>query len=142
MEKTWIVVSDSARARLLEGHDAKAPFNEIAALTHPASRQREHELASDKPGYAVDKHGYGRHAVNHGHSHEHESQLFAREIARFLHRGLAEHRFQRLFIAAPPGFLGILREQLNADTTKAIAGSVNKDLVEQDEAVIRASVLG
>ena len=57
MSQAWIVVADSARARIFEADSHSGSCSEVADLTHPASRAHERDLASDRPGRAFDRSG-------------------------------------------------------------------------------------
>ena len=49
----WIVVADSARARIFEAHKKSRAVSEIAGLINPNSRLPERELVSDRGGAYV-----------------------------------------------------------------------------------------
>ena len=142
MERTWIVVADSAHARILEATGRSQPLTEIETLEHPPGRLREHDLASDRPGYSSDRQGHGRHAVNQDHGHHHEQEVFARVIAGRLTHAHQQQRFARLILAAPPAFLGALRQQLNGGLDKLVARTLDKNLVQHNSDQLHKTLFG
>lgn len=130
MENVWILVADSARARILSASDPRV-VSELADYAHPQSRQHDRDLTSDQPGRSFDSSGQGRHAMEPEQSaHEHEADAFAAELAQALDEGRAAHRFQRLVLIAPPAFLGRVRHHLPKATAQTIATQIDKNLVQ------------
>lgn len=133
MKQTWIVVAESARARILATLEAGGKLRELADLTHPESRLHDRELTSDLPGRAFDSHGEGRHGMEPSTSpREHEVRSFAAEIAAYLERGRHEGSYDRLVLVAPPRFLGLLRAELTDACRESVIGELDKNLVQAD----------
>ncbi len=128
MATTWVIVADSARARVLEAESANGPLTEVDALVHPASRLHPQKITSDLPGRSFDRGGQGRHAMeSQVDPRRHEQVRFATEIADYLGAARTEGRFERLVIIAGPAFLGHLREKLDAPTAHRVTTYLNKD---------------
>jgi protein required for attachment to host cells len=139
MAKTWVVVADSSRARILLADGPLGPLTELEQLDHPASRSREQDLTSDLPGRAFDSAGAGRHAMEpHEHPKHHEAEVFARQLGERLNRGCLEGDFDKLVLAAAPAFLGLLRRQIGTETEKLISEQIDKNLVALEPAKLRA----
>ena len=124
---TWIAVMDGALARfytLRRGEDGQV-FEETAA---PLSSRRLARSRSDKPGrgFAV---GGLRHAMG-SDPRKVDTGQFAREIASMLDAALAEKRYDRLVLVAPPRHLAELREHLTARVRETLAHQVPKDLTK------------
>ena len=103
MKSIWIVVAESARARIFSMSRVEKGLKEIDDFSHPASRLHDSELTSDLPGRTFDSHGSGRHAMEQATvPKKRESHIFAAEIARHLERGRVEGRFEALVLVAPP----------------------------------------
>ena len=133
-----VVVSESSRARIFEMENPNAPLTEIRDMLHPESRSHAQELTSDLPGRSFDSHGQGRHAMETAVDiKEQESILFAEQVADFINAKCDEKRLDRLYIAAPPHFLGLLRKRLGNEAKHHIARQISKNLVTMDEADIR-----
>ena len=105
MATTWVIVADSARARVLEAESANGPLTEVDALVHPASRLHPQKITSDLPGRSFDRGGQGRHAMeSQVDPRRHEQVRFATELAHYLGTARTEGRFERLVIIAGPAF--------------------------------------
>jgi protein required for attachment to host cells len=138
MTKTWVVVAESSRARILLADGPLGSLTELEQLEHPASRSREQDLTSDLPGRAFDSMGEGRHAMEpHEHPKHHEAEVFARQLGERLDRGRLEGDFDRLILAAAPAFLGLLRKQISSETEKLVSEQIDKNLVSLDPAKLR-----
>lgn len=133
MKQTWIVVAESARARILATLEAGGKLRELADLSHPESRLHDRELSSDLPGRAFDSHGEGRHGMEPATTpREQEVRTFAAEIARYLERGRHEGSYEALVLVAPPRFLGLLRAELSDACRNLVVGELDKNLVQAD----------
>jgi protein required for attachment to host cells len=139
MDKKWVVVADSSRARIFAFHQAALEMQELEGLTHPASRAHERDLISDRPGRSFDSVGSGRHATEAEVSpKQQEAIVFAREISDRLELARTRGEFDEITLIAAPAFLGLLRENLSAAIHKLIVRTIDKNLVQHDEAEIRA----
>jgi protein required for attachment to host cells len=137
MNTTWIVVAESARARVFSRAGKRGSLREIADLSHPESRLHDTELSSDVPGRSFDSHGQGRHGMEQSTDpQDREAQAFAGEIAQHVEHGRREGSFEALVLVAPPKFLGLLRSELNKLTRDRVVAEINKNLVEADQKTI------
>lgn len=133
MKTTWIVVAESARARIFTMSGTRGKLREVADLSHPESRLHDTELSSDVPGRSFDSHGQGRHGMEQATDpQEREAQVFAAQIAEHVHRGQREEGFDSLVLVAPPKFLGRLRAELSKSAQDALVAELAKNLVETD----------
>ena len=138
MARTWIVLADSSRARILEASSATSDLAEVATIEHPQSRAHERDLTTDAPGTRFATAGHGRHGGGPATSAKDEQAvLFARELAERLDRDLMDGRYHRLIVAAAPKFLGLLREELTTLTTSVMALEYPKNWVHDDARTIR-----
>jgi protein required for attachment to host cells len=126
MATTWILSGDSSRARILQvlGRDR---LGEVQEFVNPAGRMDERELTTDahprfrgSAGPASDREEPG--------AAWHETEKFAKELDRFLDRARQERRYDRLFMLAPPKFLGLLRSNLGKEVEKLVGDDMDKDL--------------
>lgn len=141
MKSTWIIVAESARARIFTVSGIGGKFQEVADLSHPESRLHDRELSSDLPGRTFDSRGDGRHAMEQATGpQEREAQAFATEIAGHIDRGQHEGNFDSLVLVAPPKFLGRLRSELSKSARNALIGELDKNLVETDTKTIERHV--
>ncbi len=141
MSASWILAADAASARLFETPGPGGQLRELEDWQHAEARQHISEMVSDQPGEVFDRAGHGRHDMEPGEDPKtHEARRFARQLAQKLNQGRLDGAYRKLVLAAPARFLGLLREQLDADTAALVAASVSKDLVKLDPAEIRRSL--
>jgi protein required for attachment to host cells len=140
MSKTiWIVVANRVTARIFAAASPLGAIDEVETLLHPESRVPEQSLVSDKPGRTYNRSGPGNHASDPDTTqHEHETTLFAAQIATALAKARTESRYGTLIIAAPPAFLGALRKALDAQTQSVVTLELDKDLAHLDARALRA----
>lgn len=137
MEPTWILVADSARARLFSVDRPRGPLTEHADYVNPADRLRDQDLQSDAPGRGIGR-GGGRFAMGGENSaKDQEATRFAKELAAVLQKGRTAREFVRLYLMAAPNFLGILREAMDPSTAACVVGSYAKDVVREKAEGIR-----
>lgn len=128
MSSTWILVAHDAGARLFEREAAGKKIQLLQQFDFPKGKKREREINADKPGRSYDSSGAQRHAMGHEVSpHHHGEEVFAHELAGFLEKALAQQRFARLVLVAPPHFLGTLRKALSDNLGKVIVAQLAKD---------------
>lgn len=137
MRGIWVVIAESARARIFFLTQPGGKITEVADLSHPEARLHDAELTSDAPGRSFDSHGEGRHGMEPSTApKEREARTFAAEICRFVDQGLSERRFESLVLMAPPKFLGHLRHAMGPAARSAVAAELDKNLLSADEETI------
>ncbi len=127
MPATWVVLADSARARIL-ARVSVHELHEVEALAHPESRLHQGDLRTGGEGSVTDRMGQGQRQtgarVDTGEKH---TEAFAREIADYLSKARSGGRFQHLIVAAEPALLGALRKHLDSPTASTIERTVDKN---------------
>ena len=104
MDTFWIVTAESARARIFKTASLIKEPVEVMDLAHPASRLKEVDLVADRPGRSQGSAGGGRHGMTNGDAHNHELEVFAREIADTLEQARQEGRYDKVILVAPPAW--------------------------------------
>lgn len=126
--KTYLIVANTSVARIFKVEKV-GTITEIKTLVHPESRLHNRDLVSDKPGRAFESVGPQRHAVEPFTSpKQQEFSIFAKDIAHYLEAERSQGNYDRLYLAASPTLLGLLRQTLNAATRKLVSGEVDKDI--------------
>jgi len=128
-KKTWILVADGARARILHndgpGKGLSDSMNHGLAASHAPSRS----FGTDKPGRGFASVGKSRHAkVPRIDFHTFEKQRFARDVAAMLDAAEAKGAFDRLVLVAPAKTLGELRRTIGAACLNKVMAELGKDL--------------
>jgi len=114
MAITWIVSADSARARVLQVADREKRLAEIEDLLNPEGKLHEGDLVSD--------------TEEPSDAHEHSIDLFSKRVGEYLEKARTQHRYDKLYLVAPPKFLGKLRKNLGREVEKLLADELDKDL--------------
>lgn len=125
----YILVADSGAAKLYRAEGALKDIELVHERSNPAGRKMRSELDSDRPGQQRND-GGGMHGLGgDSDTPRHESEAFARELCRLLEREREAMKFSDLMIAAPPRFLGELRQHLSEGCLKVLGQTIHKDLV-------------
>ncbi|HVO90441.1 MAG TPA: host attachment protein [Casimicrobiaceae bacterium] len=130
MGKTWMLVANRSRARLLEVQLGSDTPSEIADFANPEGRAHGRDLRTDEDGRFF---GKGEHSQGHAATREpglagHEVERFADQLRDYLDRARGEQRFGQLWIAAAPAFLGLLRDKLSRGVRAAVEFEIDKDV--------------
>jgi protein required for attachment to host cells len=148
MDATWIVSANAGRARFFSQSGAAASLEEVEDMVNAGARLRTVESESDKIGptsATKSMHNTGGPLPNkayepHQTPVEHATELFAKTVAEFLLKGQQQGRFKQLCLVASPQFLGILRQQLDANLTSAVSMELNKDYTQASAAELQEHI--
>ncbi len=131
---TWLLVADATRARLFQYDGFGAPLTLLKELEHLESREKIHDLVTDRPGRVAQSHTapHAGHGSRSGTESEVspkrlEHERFARQLAGELDAGLGKNAYGRLILVANPEFLGTLRQMGSSQVLKRTVASVDKD---------------
>jgi len=139
MSSVWVVSANSSRATLYTAKSPIAPLELQFQLNHPEARMKSSELVSDRAGRTFDSQGQGRHAMEQRvDPHEHERELFAREVAQQLESLRSRHAIDELVLVAAPAFLGELRAALSDPLKALISKEISKDYTGLDATQLRS----
>jgi protein required for attachment to host cells len=138
MNSTWLIVADNSRARIFAMESRTSPITEIKTIVHTEARLHEQKMTSDLPGRASSKSGGTGHAYQDETSPKDQENInFAKEIANELDSARKGNKFKQFVLVAAPGFLGNLRNQMNAQTQKLSCFELAKNLSHLDAVDIR-----
>lgn len=148
MDATWIVSANAGRARFFSQADSSAPLEEVNDMVNTDARLRTEDTEPDKIGplaAAKSPHGVGAARPASGYQpnqtpEEHQSELFARNIASFLLQSHQDGRFQQLVLVATPQFLGVLRKLLDPNLEPMVSLEINKDYTQLSAAQLREQI--
>ena len=135
--RTYILVADGARARLLLAEGRGKPLTEVPGSDIRAELKPDHELSPDRPGRVHESANVSRHAIEREELHRKEKERFAQSLADGLDRRLTNREYDRLVIAAAPETLGIIRSALSDKVRAVILAEVAKDLTKIPNPQIR-----
>ncbi len=132
MEKIWVLAADNSRARIFETSRRTILETEIESIDHPASRMSAQEISSDRPGRTAHPSSSEQRKAYAPTTdpRKHQVQLFARKIGELINKGAGEKKFEKIYILAPPSFLGMLRGELNAQARDKVRGEYDKNVAQ------------
>ena len=129
--RTWVLIADGARARILENDGPGRGLQAVDGLTFASDHSATHDLVSDRQGRSFSSHGVGRSAIEpHSDPHRDLKSKFAHHLAGFLAHGHEQHAYDRLVIVATPVTLGDLRAALSDPVRAKVVGEVAQDLTK------------
>lgn len=145
MDATWIISANASRARIFSQAGPSTNLEEVEDMINSGARLRTVESETDKLGPTAatrSMHNTGGATPNkayepHQTPVEHQTELFARNVAEFLLKGQQQGRFRRLCVVASPQFLGILRQQLDPNVASAVSLEINKDYTQASPAELQ-----
>lgn len=111
--KTWILVANSAAAKLLNTDSLRVKEPTIIdEFFHPNSRKKGSELLADKPGvYKNDTSGVNMFSKNN--PKDVEAEHFAVDLAHEIKKYWDQYRFEKLILVMPAQFYGLLKKHLH-----------------------------
>jgi protein required for attachment to host cells len=138
MADTWILVADSARARVFEVTHEDPTLREVAAFTNPEGRIAQRELRHDRLPRVNESMGHARHAIEpHTSLKQKSTDRFVRMLRDELERGHATHSYEHLVLVAAPRFMGALHGALHDSLQKCVVAEVKRNLTPMSPAKIR-----
>lgn len=128
MIKFWIVVADEGAARIFEQRHPDKDPQEIEVLQHLQAHARE-LVPPPRRGLSARRTGADSLPVSAGEPPQQlEGERFAARLSERLSGACQRGQFDKLYIAAAPRFLGMLRKTLKPEVTSRLVGQVDKDL--------------
>ena len=138
MPKVRILVADASKARLFRVESPTGELIEVSSDVNPEARLHDNDLTTDKPGRAADSMNSGRSAMEDTTDpKEVESQKFARQLNDKLEKARNKGEIEKLYIAAPPRFLGELRKHFKPELKSLIVEEIGKDFSHLDAKNLR-----
>ena len=125
--KTWIVVADGARARIVLHRGPGKGFEALDDMVFETEHPPTSEIAADKPGRTFESVGRLRHSKQpRSDAHQNLKVEFTRMIAQTLERDT--ENYDRVILVAPPPALGSLRKSIPKRVAEKLHGELAKDL--------------
>ena len=141
--RTWVLIADGARARVLENSGPGHSWVSIERLVFHADHSATHELVSDRAGRSFSSSGAGRSAIeSRSDPHRELKAKFARHLADILASELAQGSYHRLIVVAAPVTLGDLREAVSAQVRATIVDEIAHDLTKIPDSEVAAHLKG
>lgn len=130
--RTWILIADAGRARVLENLGAGRGIAEVDGLASEANLpSTTHAIVSDRQPRAMESSGPDRHPIEpRTDPREKLKRGYLEMLANHLDERLAAGAFDRLIVVAPPPALGTLRAAFSEALKSAVTGELAKDLTK------------
>jgi protein required for attachment to host cells len=140
MPMTWVVVADSAAARLFRAPSPTGPLEEFESYAHAEGRAHVRDLVTDQQGRQFESFGQGNRSGMEPRvdPKEHERIGFARMLADRVRNARSKGELARVILVAPPEFLGHLRSSLDGETKRLVESEFGMNVVRMKAADIRS----
>lgn len=132
MKKTWILVADSANARIFEADAIHGPLKEIRDLANSEAHLMNRDLDSDGPGKGSGGGGEHHAMDTTSNSKDHEIEGFARYVVHELDAARKQNLFEQVIFVAAPSFLGLMREMVSGPLSDMVVYELDKNLGKLD----------
>ena len=129
--KTWIMIADGARARILENEGPGRGLKEVPNMTFAGDHSATHNIVDDRQGRSYKSNSPARSAVEpRSDPHRALKSSFAHHLADVLAEELAKKSYDRLVIVAAPVTLGDLRSAISDHVRAKVVGEIASDLTK------------
>lgn len=129
MAVTWILVADSARARVFESTRRDEPLRQIESFANPDARESGQAFTTDHAPTVNESMGFARHSIEpHTTLRTKQATRFAKTLVAALEHGRTQQRFERLVVCAPAKFVGLLHGQCGKPLSDSIVAEIHRDL--------------
>ena len=141
--RTWYVVADGGRARIVQKRDRQEAFDTSQELVSADLHHRTHDLGTERPGRGRESAMSAHHAVQPREDlHRAAKQSFAHQVAALLNEASQREEFDGLVLVAPAHPLRDLRDALDGSTQRKIRGELQKDLTKVPDADLAEHFVG
>ena len=141
--RTWVLIADGARARILENDGPNRGLTAMDGLVFHGDHSATHDLVPDREGPSFSSHGPGRSAIDSRcDPHRDLKTKFAHQLADVLAQGLEQNSYDRLVIVAPPVMLGDLRTAITDHVRALVIGEVAQDLTKTPNSEVAEHLKG
>lgn len=130
-QRTWILIADGGRARVLESVGSKARLREVVGLVELQDLPASRDIGDDKPGRSFDSVGGHRHAIEpRSDPHRELKRDFATHLAELMDVKAGANAFERLVVVAPAVTMGDLRSALSRRVSELVVAEIVSDLTK------------
>lgn len=140
-KRTWILIADGAKARILERLAPQGALLPVSdrCFSESEARQPTRDIGADRPGRVHESADTARHAMAPRVDwHQFAKEQFAKSVADALEDAAKRKKYEALIIVAPPQTLGDLRGALGQHAKALLDQEVGKDLTNLPDHEIAA----
>lgn len=129
--RTWILIADGGRARVLENPGPGKGARQVDGLMFEADLPPTHDIVADRQGRSFESSDSTRHPLTPpSDPRERLKHDFLAGLVETLSQRLDAGAYDKLLVVAPPSALGELRKLLPAKLQAVLAGEIGKDLTK------------
>jgi protein required for attachment to host cells len=121
MSITWIIVANARHARIFSHRGPNKALELVEEAT--ADEEVTTTASTESTGRASPRRRQPGHNAARG---------FAQQVAGQLCSERSRGRFARAILVAPPGFMGLLNAELDAQTASVVSGRLDKDYTRSE----------
>jgi protein required for attachment to host cells len=130
-KRTWVLIADGGHAKVFQSEGPSSDLVLVEGMIFSADLPANRDILADRPGRVFESQGRARHAKeNPSDPHRELKRAFAKKLAGVLEAKLAEKRFEKLVLVAPPVTLGDLRDALPKSVHSKVVAELAHDLVK------------
>lgn len=126
MDKYWIVIADSAHAKIFAMQKLDGELTFISKVEHDSSRQKDSDLVASKSGEHQSSSLGGGSYEQKTDPKDIEANSFAVSLVKSLN-GALKHDFAELILIAPATFIHHIRKHLSKELANSIKLEIAKD---------------
>jgi protein required for attachment to host cells len=130
--RTWILIADAGRARVLENLGPGKATSLVDGLASEANLpSTTHPIVTDRQPRSMESSNPARHPIEpKTDPREKLKRSYLEMLAGDLDKRLADGDFDRLVVVAPPHALGVLRSAFSERVKSVVSGELAKDLTK------------
>lgn len=130
-KRTWILIADGGRARVLQSMGGGQHLEEVVGLVQAIDLPASRDIADDKQGRSYDSVGAHRHAIERRTDpHRELKRHFAEHLAEMIDAKAAEGALDRLVVVAPAVTMGDLRPAFSKRVLALVTAEIVSDLTK------------
>ena len=138
--KTWVVVADSAGAKIYSWHHARKHLDLVQEVAHPEGREAPSEYLDFQHGSYTAGDTRGNYSP-HTDLKDAENNRFAVHLLNILEAASGHHTFDDLILIAGPRFHGMLDKHMHAPLKKKVSKNVMKDYMHLSDKELAEKIL-
>ena len=139
--RTWILVADSARARVVAWNGPDQAVTQVDGFDLRAPHLKSSDVSSDRPGHIQESAGEVRHAHQpHSDPVRVSEKRFAKRVTAELMEHFEAKAFDRLILVAGPTMLGDLRDEIPKPLQAIVRSELAKDLTHQTNETLKETL--
>ncbi|TFG40475.1 MAG: host attachment protein [Syntrophobacterales bacterium] len=130
--RTWIVVADGAKARILLYKPLQKGLQQLPDSEFHHAHQPTHDLVTERQPRVHDSIGHARHAVeSRSDPHDQRETQFLGRLAAHLDGAEQRGEFEHLVVVAPATAMGELRKAFGPHLKKRLFAEIVHDYAHQ-----------